>query len=934
MKSSLQNFKRYRRIRKHAAKEAVDQSSQLPQLHQSTSPFTIQHFAVVGLPLHDATATAAFQLHDLNPAPASLARASFKAQIVDRLPKPFTENEARREKKHPTRVPFPAGMEEFCFPEGVALVVDTELPVGDDAWRFFTFSLTTETGARLYCSSVVFFEQVPEPVLALMQSRLPPEAMSQSNALAAGENFYAPKALCLLSLDPYFSFPGHFLHQMLRMLFQPTRRGTTLLVSRSDGSLERALSAVPAIELILMRMLCEVQTTIASPVIRVHLTENVIIALDRRRKHSDLPILDVPLRLVVACLPNLSMLMLLFAHVLLESRILVFSSRIGLLTPFIEGLICLLFPFRCSVPCVPVLPTAHLAAFLAAPFPFIIGVSEAALALEQVAEAIAETPTVLVNLDSGAVIASGVPTPPLPQGPQEKLFTALQQILQGWIAHHTSTTKPGAHIDDSVKTMLVYASADQSMCSQVHDSSWGIRDIPQNTIEFPVVEVRQTFLRFFSAIFLDYKPYLVFPSPAVPEPESTFDREGFISNSPGETRAFLRLFLDTQMFTTFCDERVYHAASNAELIREIELFDNAISSKIQRSKLGRIASQLASPQLQMQQILSPVMQSATLAPPNSSHVSRRLSIGSLSSIDFQSAAPPVEIPDFDIPQPLSRTLQKMEIKVPILRFPPLSPIYYVPISEVDQVASAVVKIQAWCRMLVASRRFRKQRAQIVLLQALWRARRQRRQYQATREILVRLQAHERRRQARKQYLHKRQQLVQVQALQRARRQRRRYLAHLVKITVVQSLIRRFLSRLMLRRAAAAAVVGRCGELVAIWTPAAVPFADRARFVAPFCLTDPRTAPKSSLPALTMFRSDKALAFLVATRQYLAKFAAPVLGPKQQKEAARALAQQVQPSFLAGWRVTRVKQYTGKHRGRVSAQAARGKARGVVQAIWD
>lgn len=70
---------------------------------------------------------------------------------------------------------------------------------------------------------------------------------------------------------------------------------------------------------------------------------------------------------------DLSCMMQVFYHILLESRIIFHSSQVSLLSLTIESLLYLLHPFQWPHPCIPVLPS-HLFPIANAPVPFIAGI--------------------------------------------------------------------------------------------------------------------------------------------------------------------------------------------------------------------------------------------------------------------------------------------------------------------------------------------------------------------------------------------------------------------------------------------------------------------------------------------------------------------------------------------------------------------------------
>lgn len=131
---------------------------------------------------------------------------------------------------------------------------------------------------------------------------------------------------------------------------------------------------------------------------------------------------------VLFTLLDRNQVMQLFTCVLLEQKILVFSSHISVLTVVTETLLMLIFPFKWDHVYVPVLPL-QLIEFLNAPTPFIIGVHPGSLAHRR--EEFLRTPcpddVVVVDLDNNAITMPSHNVPSLPDKQRKKLAEHLEQ---------------------------------------------------------------------------------------------------------------------------------------------------------------------------------------------------------------------------------------------------------------------------------------------------------------------------------------------------------------------------------------------------------------------------------------------------------------------------------------------------------------------------
>lgn len=86
----------------------------------------------------------------------------------------------------------------------------------------------------------------------------------------------------------------------------------------------------------------------------------------------DLPIIDSPLRFILLMLSPEQVLTIVGA-LLTEQRIIFVSSEYAKLTPIINALLALIYPFKWQHVYIPVIP-AHLRAFIDAPWPYLIGI--------------------------------------------------------------------------------------------------------------------------------------------------------------------------------------------------------------------------------------------------------------------------------------------------------------------------------------------------------------------------------------------------------------------------------------------------------------------------------------------------------------------------------------------------------------------------------
>jgi hypothetical protein len=208
--------------------------------------------------------------------------------------------------------------------------------------------------------------------------------------------------------------------------------------------------------------------------------------------------------------------------VLLESRIAVFCPHIGLLTGIVLSLIPLLIPFSWHSLLLPVLPArspVHLD-LLDAPVPYVVGI------LHKTAEVRSRCGDVVsVNVYKNQIKHAGAPLPSLPQ------VSALADALIG----------PYTELVRLSRTPMIDAK-------------------PVHIVTKDQVEVAKWFTitlqRYLKSLMVDLKGYTitdVSAGVASVQRTSVLLKEPFVDSFSTRDRAFMRQFVETQMFSVYCD---------------------------------------------------------------------------------------------------------------------------------------------------------------------------------------------------------------------------------------------------------------------------------------------------------------------------------------------------------------------------------------------
>lgn len=357
---------------------------------------------------------------------------------------------------------LPSNIGIFAFPFGIRIGKDTA-----PASSTFDFVLTSEDGAKLFCTCIIRWELMDALDAVSMfavgssntgtngtamnmntmlntinkHSLLLPNWFDLSTVADPNWNkkysYYSPKAHILMSSQPIFGA----MHTTLTQLVRLTLASSTVNSNNGAGNPKSTVntensSALLPMEAYISYILHDIPLPprgFAS--VGFTLGDRHIIV--SRPPINQLPLLDVPLETLFQCL-DINNILLVFTALLCERRIALCSKYVHLLTPVAEALVSLLFPFRWVVNYIPVLPF-DMAEIIGAPTPYLLGWCGT---VEEAQAYSAET--VFVGLDTNMVhVPSFTPLPKLPEVSRRKLVRALQMYAYGSTGGITNNVSRG-----------------------------------------------------------------------------------------------------------------------------------------------------------------------------------------------------------------------------------------------------------------------------------------------------------------------------------------------------------------------------------------------------------------------------------------------------------------------------------------------------------
>ncbi|KAF2554009.1 hypothetical protein F2Q68_00033396 [Brassica cretica] len=212
---------------------------------------------------------------------------------------------------------------------------------------------------------------------------------------------------------------------------------------------------------------------------------------------------------------SLETIMSLIAGVLLEKQIIVICPNLGVLSAIVLSLVPMIRPFQWQSLLLPVLP-GRMFDFLEAPVPFLVGIHSKPTDWK-----VKTSNLILVNIINNQVKICNMPA--LPQ--RRELMAQLTPI-HATLAHHSSTARKHpvykcnqVQAEAATKFLGVMRDYMESLCSDLHSHT--ITSVQSNS-----------------------------------DRVSLLLKDSFIDSFSGRDRPFIKLFVDTQLFSVLSDSRL------------------------------------------------------------------------------------------------------------------------------------------------------------------------------------------------------------------------------------------------------------------------------------------------------------------------------------------------------------------------------------------
>ncbi|XP_035274889.1 DENN domain-containing protein 4C-like [Anguilla anguilla] len=425
------------------------------------------------------------------PASNSIA---YKADLLFRYPQEDYES-----------FPLSESVPLFCLPMGAKIECwdpsnHHPLPV------FSTFVLTGCTAEKVYGAAMQFYEPYPVESLTERQKAqlFPPDPEGAGPVPSRPVN--TNKSICLLSRWPFFEAFRKF----LTFLYQLSISGPQPLPIEKHIShfMHNVCFPSPQRPRILVQLSALDTLTLSQPI------------------STPLPLSGADFCTLLSNLgPETCATLLLL--VLLESKVVLHSLRLPVLTGVAEAVAAMIFPFQWQCPYVPVCPLS-LAGVLNAPCPFIVGVDSRYFDLYD-----PPADVVCVDLDTNSIYLSEDRKQfSLPKKPRKSLVNSLSSLYQ--------------QLDNVRRTAQAEMSPVEADFSR------------QKRMMGLEMEIQEAFLRFMAAVLKGYrcflKPITQAPTKKATAADSLYDLQGFLKSRDRASQKFYSHLTKTQAFVRFIEE--------------------------------------------------------------------------------------------------------------------------------------------------------------------------------------------------------------------------------------------------------------------------------------------------------------------------------------------------------------------------------------------
>ena len=386
----------------------------------------------------------------------------------------------------------------FCFPEGIQISEEFSMP------KWFNFVLTNQLGERTY-GTVLYFKEDLDREKEIIDKIFPYRDKNKP--------FFIEKGICILSQFPFFYNCKLFLKELYRIAFGS---GTKIPLER-----------------IICNFVDSLYLDSYDKIIRYNINELTLdfyqISAYGCKLDTNGSYLENLFRIL-----DFNIIITAWKCLLLEKNLFIISSSKSTLIQIANALINLLFPFQWNHIFIPILPE-KMKLFMESPVPSLIGISFD-IKIEEI-----PNDGLILNIDKNCFenYHNENILPELPIKLQNKLEKSLIKIKEKYLEDYPINVKEFINFQDEVFPHYEFTK------------------IPKINI----LEIKDAFYNIFVSIFKNYEKFFIkkksinynniIDEIKINENQIIFLKDTFLKTNDALDNKFLRMFLETSLFTQF-----------------------------------------------------------------------------------------------------------------------------------------------------------------------------------------------------------------------------------------------------------------------------------------------------------------------------------------------------------------------------------------------
>ncbi|ELR17283.1 DENN (AEX3) domain containing protein [Acanthamoeba castellanii str. Neff] len=238
-----------------------------------------------------------------------------------------------------------------------------------------------------------------------------------------------------------------------------------------------------------------------------------------------------------------------FTSLLVERRVIFIADELSVLSSCVQAAVALLYPFSWQHVYIPVLPSSLLT-FCCAPMPFVVGILRSSVAeLNKLSDAMEEVAIVDIDRNKFLSDTASHDFGLLPGNVAAPLLKAVAGACKTVKSKYSLKNRMAALKDKKARSNSDADGADGG--EKGGEKGSGNKMSPEEARN-----LANAFIAFFVDLMGNYRSFIVASrDPATNQTSLKFDKAAFLDDQPPDARRLMEMFVESQMFEVFVQER-------------------------------------------------------------------------------------------------------------------------------------------------------------------------------------------------------------------------------------------------------------------------------------------------------------------------------------------------------------------------------------------